>query len=71
MPEIKQKNREFSQYYAEFHVIAADLDWNSSALRSALRMGLSEEMKDSFTLSDMPEELPAFVMVCQKQDTQI
>jgi len=34
-------------------------------------MGLSEEMKDSFTLSDMPEELPAFVMVCQKQDTQI
>ena len=71
MGEIKQKNREFSQYYAEFQVIAADLDWNPSALQNALRMGLSEEMKDSFTYSDMPEELPAFVTVCQKRDNQI
>jgi len=71
MREIKQKNREFSQYYAEFQVIAADLDWNPSALRNALRMGLSEEMKDSFTYSDMPEELPALVTVCQKRDNQI
>jgi len=67
----KRKNREFSQYYAEFQVIAADLDWNPSALRNALRMGLSEEMIDSFTYSDMPEELPAFVTVCQKRDNQI
>ena len=71
MRDIKQKNRMFSQYYAEFQVIAADLDWNPSALRNALRMGLSEEMKDSFTYSDMPEELPAFVTVCQKRDNQI
>ena len=71
MREIKQKNREFSQYYAEFQVIAADLDWNPSALRNALRMGLSEEMKDSFTYSDMPDELAAFVTVCQKRDNQI
>jgi hypothetical protein len=34
-------------------------------------MGLSEEMKDSFTYSDMPEELPAFVTVCQNRDHQI
>jgi len=69
--EIKHKNREFSQYYAEFQVIAAVLDWNPSALRNAVRIGLSEEMKDSFTYSDMPEELPAFVTVCQKRDNQI
>jgi hypothetical protein len=71
MWEIKQKNCEFSQYYAEFQVIAADLDWNALALRNALRMGLTEEMEDSFTYSDMPEELPAFVTVCQKWDIQI
>jgi len=71
MWEMKQKNREFSQYYAEFQVIAADLDWNPSALLNALRMGLSEERKDSFTYSDMPDDLPAFVMVCQKWDNQI
>jgi len=71
MKEIKQKNREFSLYYAEFQVIAADLDWNPSALRNALRSGLSEEMKDSFIHTDMPEELPAFVTLCQKRDNQI
>jgi len=34
-------------------------------------MGPSEDMKDSFTYSDIPEEHPAFVTVCQKQDHQI
>jgi len=34
-------------------------------------MGWSEEMKDSFMYSDMPEELPGFVTVCQKLDNQI
>ena len=36
MREIKQKNREFSQYYAEFQVIAADLDWNPLAFSNPL-----------------------------------
>jgi hypothetical protein len=71
MKEIKQKNREFSLYSAEFQVIAADLDWNPSALRNSLRSGLSEEMKDSFINTDMPDELPAFVTLCQKRDNQI
>jgi hypothetical protein len=71
MRAIKQKNWEFSQYYAEFQVSAADLDWNPSALRNALRSGLSEEMKDYFIHTDMPEDLPAFVTLCQKRDNQI
>jgi hypothetical protein len=71
MGEIKQKNREFSQYDAEFQVITADLDWNPSPLRIVLRMGLSEEMKYSFTYSDIPEELLAFVTVCQKRNNLI
>jgi len=71
MREIKHDNRDFSQYHAEFQVLAADRDWNPSALRNALRMGLSKEMKDSFTYSDMPEELPALGTVCQKRDNQI
>jgi hypothetical protein len=58
MRKIKQQNHEFSQYYAWFQVVVADLDWNPSAFRNALRMGLSKDMKDSFTESDMPEELP-------------
>ena len=54
MLEIKQKHHAFSRYYAEFQVIAADLDWNSWALRDAFRIGFSEEVKDSFTYSDLP-----------------
>jgi hypothetical protein len=71
MREIKQKHREISQYYAEFQVIAADLDWNPSALRNALRSGLSDEMKDSFIHTDRPDNLPGFITLCQKVDNQI
>jgi hypothetical protein len=71
MREIKLKNCEFSVYYAEFQVIAADLDWIPSALRNALRSGLSEEMKDSFIHTDMPDELPEFMTLCQQRDNQI
>jgi hypothetical protein len=34
-------------------------------------MGLCEEMNNSFTYSDMPAELPVFVLVCQKWNNQI
>ena len=52
-------------------MIAADLDWNPLALQNAVHMGISEEMTDSFKYSDMPEELPAFVTVCQRLVIQI
>jgi len=71
MQEIEQMNREFSQYYAELQVIAADLYGNPWASRNTLPMRLSEEMKDAFTYSDMPEELPTCVTVCQKRDDRI
>jgi hypothetical protein len=34
-------------------------------------MRLSDEMKDSFTNSDMPNKRPTFVRVCKKRDNQI
>jgi len=70
MLEIEHKNRKFSQYVAGFRVIAADLDWNPSVLENVLRIGLTEEMVDSSTYSDIPQELPAFVTVCPKRDNQ-
>jgi hypothetical protein len=71
MREISPKHSEFSQFYAEFEAIAADLDWNPSALRNTLRMELAEEIQHSMTYSDIPEELPAFITVCQTRDFQI
>jgi len=71
LQDIKQNNPEFSLYYTDFHVIAPDLNWNPVALGNTLGMGLSEEMNDSFPNTDMPEELPVFVKVCQIRDNQI
>jgi len=71
MQDIKRNNWEFSQYYAQFQVIPADLDWNTSAIISALRIGLSEGMKHCFTYTNMPEEHPAFMTVFQIRDIQI
>jgi len=67
-PKNEQMNHRFYHDYAEFDVIAANLDWNPSALRNAVWMWLPREIKDSFTYCDMPEEHPAFVMVCQRKD---
>jgi len=41
------------------------------AHQTALQMGSSQELKDSLTYSDKPEELPAIVTLCQKRDNQI
>jgi hypothetical protein len=71
MQESKPKNRKLSHYYAEFQVTAADHDWNPLGLWNSLWMGLSEEMKNSFTYSDMRKELPAFMTVCQKRNNKI
>jgi len=71
MRVIKQNNREFPQDHVEFQVITTDLDWNPAVSPNALWMGLSEELKDSFTYSDMPEELPRFWTVYKTRDNQI
>jgi len=71
MRDIMQMNPKLSQYHAAFEVISADLDFNPSAIRNTLQMGFSQEMKDSFTNSGMPEELAEFLILCQKWDNQI
>jgi hypothetical protein len=71
MLEIKQIYRMFSQYYAKFQDIAADVVWNHSALGNDLGMVMTKELKDSFIYSDMCEEHRVFVTVCQTRDYQI
>jgi len=71
MRSMKHMNPGFSQYYAEFHVIAGDLVLNSSAVWNASQMGIPEDRKNFFTYGYMPEKVPAFVTVCQEGDDQI
>jgi len=68
--KITQLNHKFSQCYAEFQVITADLDWNTVVFKIPLEMASSEKMKDSLEHSAMPAALAAFVVMCDVRDNQ-
>jgi hypothetical protein len=69
--KLKQRDREFSQYYAEFQRYVADVKWNAEAQMDALRNGLSNELKDSLQHADLPDNIVDFVKMCSKRDSQI
>jgi hypothetical protein len=68
---LKQTNKDFATYYAEFQCYVAELDWNESAKKAQLRRGLSNELKDALILMDEPEDIDAFVILLQKLDSRI
>ena len=72
MEVLKQANREFSLYYAEFQRYAADVQWNESAKRTALTRGLSTEIKDTLVLtSDIPSKFSEYPTFLQRLDNRI
>lgn len=69
---IKQGNREFSVYYAEFQRYAADLDWNEKAKKSALTDGLCDEIQTLLLSADQPpKDLNEYAMFLQRMDNRI
>ena len=68
---LRQGNRDFSTYYAEFQRYAADLNWNEPAKLEALRKGMSEELKrDMIHMPEDPETMQAFVTAMQRLDNR-
>jgi hypothetical protein len=61
---LKQRDREFSQYYAEFQRYVADMKWNAEAQMDALQNGLSNELKDSLQHADMPDNIVDSIKMC-------
>jgi hypothetical protein len=51
LSKLRQGNRDFVSYYAEFQRLIADLQWNDAAKRAALHRGLSEELKDILSVT--------------------
>jgi hypothetical protein len=64
--KLKQRDRKFSLYYAEFQRYVADVKWNTEAQMDALRNGLSNELKDSLRHADTPDNIVDFVKMCSK-----
>jgi hypothetical protein len=70
LAKLRQGNRDFVAYYAEFQRLIADLNWNDAAKRAALHRGLCEELKDILSTQDLPEEWSRYVALVKKRDMQ-
>jgi hypothetical protein len=70
LTKLRQGNRDFVTYYAEFQRLIADLDWNDTAKRAALHRSLSEELKDILSTQDLPEDWANYVALVKKRDMQ-
>lgn len=68
---LRQGNKEFSLYYAEFSRLVSDLDWDQRATMDALRHGLSIEILEKLIGTPNPTNLNDFVNLCQRLDSQI
>jgi hypothetical protein len=70
LAKLRQGNRDFITYYAEFQRLIADLDWNDTPKQAALHHGLSEELKDILSTQDLPEDWANYVALVKKRDMQ-
>jgi hypothetical protein len=71
LQRLRQKNRPFSSYYADFTRIMSDLDYNDSSKLAALKRGLCDEIKETLRVTiNEPTGFNAFVDLCQKIDNK-
>ena len=69
---LKQANRNFSTYYAEFSRHVANTQWNNAAKKTALSRGLSNEIKDALALANqVPQAYGEFASYLQRLDNRI
>jgi hypothetical protein len=70
LAKLRQGNRGFVAYYAEFQRLIADLNWNDAAKRVALHRGLCEELKDILSTQDLPEDWSRYIALVKRRDMQ-
>jgi hypothetical protein len=70
LAKLRQGNRNFVAYYAEFQRLIADLNWNDAVKHAALHRGLCEELKDILSTQDLPEDWSRYVALMKRWDMQ-
>jgi hypothetical protein len=70
LAKLRQGNRDFVMYYAEFQHLIVDLNWNDAVKRAALHRGLCEELKDILSTQDLPKDWSCYVALVKKRDMQ-
>jgi len=71
LQSLRQKNRNFSDYLADFQRYAAEVSWNDAAKQTSLNEGLSAELKDALVTLDTPDELDQYIILLKRVDNQI
>ena len=72
LESLKQTNRNFSTYYAEFSRHVANTQWNDAAKKTALSRALSDEIKDALALANqVSEAYGEFATYLQHYDNRI
>jgi len=71
LPRLRQKNRNLSDYLADFTRYAAEGSWNDAAKRTSLYEGLSAELKDALVTLDTPDELDQYRILLKGVDNKI
>jgi hypothetical protein len=67
LDKLTQGNKECSQYYVEFQHLMAILDYNSNAMKAALKCGLSQELQISLVYqAKEQQDFAKFVDLCMK-----
>ena len=68
---LKQGTREFSAYFADFQRIMAELQWDSSAKKAALRRGMAGNLTDLLLSYDCPDDWPSYIHRLQRLDSKL
>ena len=67
---LRQANREFHVYLADFQRIAPDTNFDEEAQRAALQQGISEELQQLMVTQQVPEDLNELISLLQRLDTR-
>lgn len=68
---LRQGKRPLTAYAADFRELAADLDWNDSALIHQFRRGLNEDIKNLMINSATPAKLDDFISLAAQCDNRL
>ena len=68
---LKQGNKDFSTFFAEFSKYAADLEWNDIDKRSIMRSALCYELKVDLIAQVEPENFDDWVALLQRLDNKL
>jgi len=71
LQSLRQRNRNFSDYLADFQRYAAEVSWNDAAKRTSLYECLSAELKDALVTLDTPDELDQYIILLKHVDNKI